>query len=73
MREIKTLQIDMWQIGYTKTTLQIGCQRHSIDKWRKWNTIAGRIWVDKMDSSALVWAEKHLPLILAIIDASPAT
>ena len=36
--EVKTLQIEKWDIGYTHDTLQIGCQTHLISKWRKWNT-----------------------------------
>ncbi len=73
MHEVKTLQIERWQIGYTADALQIGCQRHPISKWRKWNTEAGRVWIAKMDDTAPEWAERLLPLILAIIDASPAT
>ena len=71
MREIKTLQIDTWRVAYTSNTLQIGCQSHSIEKWRKWNTAAGRKWIDGMEDNALTWADKHLDLILQIIDASP--
>ena len=71
MREIKTLQIDTWRVAYTSDTLQIGCQKHPIEKWRKWNTAAGRKWIDNMDDKALAWADKHLDLILQIIDASP--
>lgn len=73
MREIKTLQFEKWAIGYTHDTLQIGCQRHSIDKWRKWNTDAGRKWIAQMDKEATSWSDKYLDLVLSIIDASPAT
>jgi hypothetical protein len=73
MREIRTMQIDTWEVGYTADTLQIGCQCHSIDKWRKWNTDAGRKWVEQMDSNALEWAVRNLGLVLQIIDANPAT
>ena len=73
MCEIRTMQIDTWAIGYTADTLQIGCQRHSIDKWRKWNTEAGRKWISSMDRKALAWAERNMALVLAIIDANPAT
>jgi hypothetical protein len=73
MKEIRTMQIDTWQIGYTADTLQIGCQSHAIDKWRKWNTEAGRKWIEQMDSKALEWADKNLALVLQIIDANPAT
>jgi hypothetical protein len=74
MLEIKTLQIEKWPIGYTHDTLQIGCQRHSIDKWRKrWDTPAGLVWINSMDSGATDWANKLLPLVLQLIDVSPAT
>lgn len=71
MREIKTLQIGTWRVAYTSDTLQIGCQKHPIEKWRKWNTAAGRKWIDALDDSALAWADRYLDLILQIIDASP--
>jgi hypothetical protein len=73
MREVKSLQIDTWPVTYTADTLQIGCQRHPISKWRRWNTDAGRKWIEKMDPDALEWADRHLALVLQIIDASPAT
>lgn len=71
MREIKTLQIERWRVAYTSDTLQIGCQTHSIEKWRKWNTATGRKWIDNMDDKALAWADRYLDLILQIIDVSP--
>lgn len=73
MREIKTLQIDTWSVGYTHDTLQIGCQRHEIEKWLKWHTDAGRKWIAQMDSKALQWADRNMSLVLQMIDASPAT
>jgi len=73
MREIRTMQVDTWEIGYTADTLQVGCQRHPIDKWRKWDTVAGRKWIEQMDSEALEWADRNLGLVLQIIDANPAT
>jgi hypothetical protein len=73
MREIRTLQINTWEIGYTADTLQIGCKRYPIDQWRKWGTEEGRKWVAQMDSKALEWADRNLSLVLQIIDANPAT
>ena len=73
MREIRTMHIDTWPVTYTAYTLQIGCQRHSIEKWRKWDTEAGRAWVRQMDSKASDWADRNLGLILQMIDANPAT
>jgi len=73
MKEIRTMQVDTWKISYTADTLQVGCQRHPIDKWRKWDTVAGRKWIEQMDSKALEWADRNLGLVLQIIDANPAT
>ena len=72
MFEICTMQVKTWAIGYTADTLQIGCQRHPIEKWRKWNTPAGRKWIESMDDEALEWADRNLALVLALIDANPA-
>jgi uncharacterized protein YjbI with pentapeptide repeats len=73
MKEIRTMQVDTWEIGYTADTLQVGCQRHPIDKWRKWDTVAGRKWIEQMGSKALECADRNLGLVLQIIDANPAT
>ena len=73
MKEIRTMQVDTWKIGYTADTLQVGCQSHPIDKWRKWDTVAGRKWIEQMDSKALEWADRNFGLVLQIIDANPAT
>ena len=70
--EIKSLQIEKWDISYTHYTLQIGCQTHLISKWRKWDTPAGLVWVASMDDEAVEWAKRLLPLVLQIIDVSPA-
>ena len=68
---VKTMQIERWNVAYTNDILQIGCQRHAIEKWRKWSTPAGLVWVGQMDDNAEEWAMKHLHLIIAMIDASP--
>jgi len=72
MKYLRTMQIDKWAIGYTHDTLQIGCQRHEIEKWAKWNTEAGRKWIKQMDKDALDWADRNLALVLAMITANPA-
>ena len=70
MREIKTMRFDTWPIGYTKDTLQIGCQRHPIEKWQTWRDDPK--WVASLDHGAPEWAEKYLDLVLHIIERSPA-
>jgi uncharacterized protein YjbI with pentapeptide repeats len=72
-REIKSMQLGGWPITYTADRLQIGCQSHAINKWRKWNTEAGRKWLDAMDKSATEWADTYLDHVLETIDMSPAT
>jgi len=73
MKYLRTMQIDTWEIGYTSDTLQIGCQRHAIEKWRRWDTEAGQKWIAGMDRKAAEWAARNMALVLAIIDANPAT
>jgi len=72
MEEIKSLWFEKWGVAYTYDTLQIGCQKHSVEKWRKWDTPAGKVWVDNMDSDATEWACKFMPIVLMLIDSSPA-
>ena len=71
-RELRTMQFDRWMIGYTHDTLQIGCQRHSIEKWRRWDTESRRRWISKMDLRSIEWADRNLDLVLKIIDANQA-
>jgi uncharacterized protein YjbI with pentapeptide repeats len=71
MSEVKSMHIDTWPVTYTADTLQIGCQRHPIARWREWRNDLE--WIRRMDGKAEAWAERHLDLVLAIIDASPAT
>ena len=68
MREVKSAQFDRWHVTYTADVLQIGCQHHAIDLWRK----ADPRWIAKMDPDALEWWGKYGALVLAMIDASPA-
>ena len=69
---LKTMQFDKWAIGYTHDTLQIGCQRHPIKEWQKWDTPMGQTWIAEMDEDALAWAERNLALVLQIIKQNPA-
>jgi hypothetical protein len=69
MREIKSMQIDTWAVTYTSDMLQIGCQRHSIELWRK----SDPRWIAAMDTKASAWWAKFGPIVLGLIDASPAT
>jgi hypothetical protein len=49
--------------------MTIGCQSHLIDLWRK----SDPRWIAAMDNKATEWWSKFGSIILALIDASPAT
>ncbi len=73
MREIKSAQFDTWPVTWTRardgvTTLQIGCQRHDLELWRK----ADPRWIAAMDGNAPAWWEQYGAIVLALVDASPA-
>ena len=68
MRNIKTIQADIWQIGYTHDTMQIGCQRHLIAEWWKFSDEE----ISQMDSQALAWWKVWKPILMSMIEASPA-
>jgi len=74
MYEVKSAQFDTWPITWTMshdgvTMLQIGCQRHSLDLWRK----SDQRWIAAMDAKAADWWAKYRDIVLALVDASPAT
>ena len=54
MKFIFTMQLDKWQIGFTKDVLQIGCQRHPIEDWKKFDDQT----IEKIHFEALAWWEK---------------
>jgi hypothetical protein len=64
MQRIFTIQLDTWHIGFTKDTLQIGCQRHLIEKWK---TFDDEI-INKMDNKALEWWRKWKDHIFKTIE-----
>ena len=73
MREIKSAQFDTWPIAWTQsldgqTTLQIGCERHDVELWRR----SDPRWIDAMDQRATKWWAKYRDVVLALVDASPA-
>ena len=54
MKFIFTMQLDKWQIGFTKDVLQIGCQKHSIEDWKTFDDAM----INSMDTKALGWWKK---------------
>ena len=67
LRHIKIIQVEKYDIVYTASTLQIGCQSHSIEKWQKFSDKT----VAKMDNGALEWWKKWKPIIMQIIEMAP--
>jgi len=68
MREVKTINCDVYGIAYTSDVMQIGCENHSISEWMTFNDKE----IDDMDSGALEWWKIWKPIIKAIIEQSPA-
>ena len=66
MKYIKTMQIDRYKIGFTVDTLQIGCQRHSIEDWKNFDDEK----INSMDSGALEWWNKWKDFIFKAIELS---
>ena len=68
LRHIKSLQTETYYITYTSKVIQIGCQRHTIEEWKKFDDKTIR----KMDGKkALEWWNKWKPIIMQIIEMSP--
>jgi uncharacterized protein YjbI with pentapeptide repeats len=73
MLEIKSAHFDTWSITWTQapdgvTTLQIGCQKHDLEMWRK----SDPSWIAAMDFNVASWWGKYRDIVLALVDASPA-
>jgi hypothetical protein len=68
MDNIKTIQADIWQVGYTHDTLQIGPHRHLIAEWQAFSDEE----IGRMDSRALAWWKIWKPILMNIIEVSPA-
>ena len=68
MEYVKSLQCEKYYISYTSTKLNIGCQSHSILEWQNFNNDT----ISKMDGGALEWWQKWKPILMQIIEISPA-
>jgi len=66
MKELRTMQIDTYKIGFTLDTLQIGCQRHLIKDWKEFTNDK----IAKMDSNSLAWWNKWKAFIFQAIELS---
>jgi uncharacterized protein YjbI with pentapeptide repeats len=68
MKNLKTIQADIWMVGYTHDTIQIGCQKHLISEWWAFSDEE----IGRMGSQALAWWKVWKPILMAMIEASPA-
>jgi uncharacterized protein YjbI with pentapeptide repeats len=68
-KEVKSLQLEEYDITYTADVLQIGCKSFPINDW--WDFDDAKI--SSMDSNALEWWTKWKPVLKHIIEISPAT
>ena len=68
MRELKSIFVDPWPVTYTSDVMQIGCERHEIKNWWKFDDEQ----ISKMDNKALEWWRIWKPILKKIIKASPA-
>ena len=64
-KEIFSLQTDIWFVTWTKDTMQIGCQRHSIKFW--WNFSDTRITSMSINPDALAWWVRWKPILREVI------
>jgi|GEM_PF-2450524 len=67
--EIKAIQADTWDVTYTATHLQIGCQLHTLEEWWAFSDAE----IGRMDSKALEWWKVWKPILQTIVSTSPAT
>ena len=68
LKHIKSLQCEKYYVTYTANVLQIGCQKHLIEEWQNFDEET----IKSMDRGALEWWVKWKPIILQIIEISPA-
>lgn len=68
LKHIKSLQCEKYYVAYTSSSLQIGCQKHTIEDWEAFDNEK----IKGMDVGALEWWTKWKPIIMQIIEMSPA-
>lgn len=67
-REIKSLHCDKWGIVYTDRMMAIGCEQHKIENWMAYDEDT----INNMHEDALEWWRRWRPVIVALINTSPA-
>jgi hypothetical protein len=68
MRSLRSFQIEKYMVSYTESILNIGCQSHLIEDWKKFDDEK----IKDMDYGALEWWTKWKPILMQIIEMSPA-
>lgn len=68
MKSLRSMQIEKYMISYTDKILNIGCKSYTIEEWKNFNDET----ISRMDSGALEWWKKWKPIIMQIIEMSPA-
>ena len=63
-KEVKSLQLDTWNIVYTNEILAIGCKQYTIEKWKNFTNHE----INIMHIEALIWWKKWKPIIFNIIE-----
>jgi hypothetical protein len=69
LKNIKTISVESYCITYTADTLQIGCERHPIEKW--WKFTPEQIQRMDGDRASAFW-KRWKPILQAMIAEMPA-
>ena len=64
--EVKSLQLGTYLISYTSDKINIGCQTHTLERWKSFSNEE----ISKFDSDALVWWKKYKDIIINIVELS---
>lgn len=67
-KQIKSPQIGLYWIAYTKDILQIGCKKYTFKEWLSF----GDSEIDNMADGALKWWKKNKKPLFKIIEQDPA-
>ena len=65
-RQIKSFQLERYDVVFTSDILAISCQQHPIEKWKEFSDIE----ISEMDKDALSWWKKWKDFIFQAIELS---
>ncbi|MCI4435424.1 MAG: pentapeptide repeat-containing protein [Ignisphaera sp.] len=68
LKYIKSIQCEKYSVVYTFDRIYIGCKNYSIVEWKNFTESE----IDKMDVGAFIWWSKWKPIIMQLIEMSPA-